>query len=131
MTTLVTGATGFLGSAVARKLVGAGHAVRVLTRAGADTRNIDGLDVERATGDLNDRASLEKAARGCDTLFHVAADYRLWIPDPPRSTAPTSRAPATCSAPPPAQGLRASSTPRASPRLASTPTARRPTRRRR
>ena len=54
-----------------------------LTRVGADTRNIDGLDVERATGDLNDRASLEKAARGCDTLFHVAADYRLWIPDPP------------------------------------------------
>ena len=83
MTTLVTGATGFLGSAVARALLDAGHAVRVLTRPGADTRNIDGLDVERATGDLTDRPSLEKAARGCDTLFHVAADYRLWIPDPP------------------------------------------------
>ena len=83
MTTLVTGATGFLGSAVARALLDAGHAVRVLTRQGADTRNIDGLDVERAIGDLNDRASLERAAKGCDTLFHVAADYRLWIPDPP------------------------------------------------
>ena len=84
MTTLVTGATGFLGSAVARALLDAGHAVRVLTRARADTRNIDGLDVERATGDLTDRASLERAAQGCDTLFHVAADYRLWIPRPAR-----------------------------------------------
>ncbi len=82
MTTLVTGATGFLGSAVAHALLDAGHAVRVLTRARADTRNIDGLDVDRATGDLTDRPSLERAARGCDTLFHVAADYRLWIPDP-------------------------------------------------
>ena len=83
MTTLVTGATGFLGSAVARSLLDAGHAVRALVRPGADTRNIDGLEIERVTGDLTDRRSLEKAARGCDTLFHVAADYRLWIPDPP------------------------------------------------
>ncbi len=83
MTTLVTGATGFLGSAVARSLLDAGHAVRALVRPGADTRNIEGLEIERATGDLTDRRSLEKAARGCDTLFHVAADYRLWIPDPP------------------------------------------------
>ena len=83
MTTLVTGATGFLGSAVARALLDAGHEVRVLVRERADTRNIEGLAVERATGDLTDRRSLERAAEGCDTLFHVAADYRLWIPDPP------------------------------------------------
>ena len=83
MTTLVTGATGFLGSAVARALLDAGHAVRVLVRPGADTRNVDGLEVERAVGDLTERRSLERAAQGCDTLFHVAADYRLWIPDPP------------------------------------------------
>ncbi len=82
MTTLVTGATGFLGSAVARQLIAAGHTVRVLTRAGSDTRNIDDLDVERALGDLTDPASLGRAVAGCDTLFHVAADYRLWVPDP-------------------------------------------------
>lgn len=83
MTALVTGATGFLGSAVARALLDSGRAVRALVRPGADTRNIDGLEIERATGDLTDRRSLERAARGCDTLFHVAADYRLWVPDPP------------------------------------------------
>ena len=129
MTTLVTGATGFLGSAVARALLDAGHAVRVLTRPGADTRNIEGLDVEPTTGDLTDRASLEKAARGCDTLFHVAADYRLWIPIRRRFTAPMWRAPATCCAPPRLRGPHASSTRRASPLWASTPTARPPTRR--
>lgn len=83
MTALVTGATGFLGSAVARVLLDSGRAVRALVRPGADMRNIDGLEIERATGDLTDRRSLERAARGCDTLFHVAADYRLWVPDPP------------------------------------------------
>ena len=83
MTALVTGATGFLGSAVARALLDSGRAVRALVRPGADMRNIDGLEIERATGDLTDRRSLERAARGCDTLFHVAADYRLWVPDPP------------------------------------------------
>ncbi len=83
MTVLVTGATGFLGSAVARALLDAGRAVRLLVRTGADMRNIDGLDVERATGDLTDRRSLERAAKGCDALYHVAADYRLWVPDPP------------------------------------------------
>lgn len=83
MTALVTGATGFLGSSVARALLDSDHAVRALVRPGADTRNIDGLEIERATGDLTDRRSLERAVRGCDTLFHVAADYRLWVPDPP------------------------------------------------
>ncbi|MGH8502323.1 MAG: hopanoid-associated sugar epimerase [Gammaproteobacteria bacterium] len=82
MTTLVTGATGFVGAAVARRLLRAGHTVRVLTRATADCRNLEGLAVERVVGDLTDAASLERALAGCDTLFHVAADYRLWALDP-------------------------------------------------
>jgi dihydroflavonol-4-reductase len=82
MTILVTGATGFVGSAVARRLVQHGLEVRVLVRPGSDRRNIDGLDIEVATGDLADRNSLERAAKGCAALFHVAADYRLWTRDP-------------------------------------------------
>ena len=82
MTTLITGATGFLGSAVARLLLAEGQQLRALVRAGSDTKNIDGLDIERATGDLTDMASLKAAAKGCDALYHVAADYRLWIPRP-------------------------------------------------
>jgi len=82
MTILVTGATGFVGSAVARRLVQHGLEVRVLVRPGSDRRNIDGLDVDVATGDLADRDSLERAAKGCAALFHVAADYRLWTRDP-------------------------------------------------
>ncbi len=82
MTTLVTGATGFVGSAVARKLLARGAAVRVLTRMGSDSRNLEGLEIERVTGDLTDRASLARAVAGCDALFHVAADYRIWVPDP-------------------------------------------------
>ncbi|MBB4266773.1 hopanoid-associated sugar epimerase [Roseospira visakhapatnamensis] len=83
MTTLVTGATGFVGAAVTRALLARGEAVRCLARSGGDRRNLDGLDVEVAEGDLTDPASLRAAARGCDALYHVAADYRLWIPDPP------------------------------------------------
>ena len=82
MTTLVTGATGFLGSAVARVLLEAGRAVRVLARPDSDRSNIDGLEVEVCVGDLADPGSLADACRGCDTLFHVAADYRLWVRDP-------------------------------------------------
>ena len=82
MTTLVTGATGFVGSAVARQLLDRGETVRVLARPGGDRRNIEGLSVEIAEGDLRDRASLERALAGCDALFHVAADYRLWVPRP-------------------------------------------------
>lgn len=82
MTTLITGATGFLGSAVARLLLKEGQQLRTLVRSNSDTSNIDGLDVERAIGDLTDVASLKKALRGCDVLYHVAADYRLWIPKP-------------------------------------------------
>ena len=82
MTTLVTGATGFLGSAVARKLIEAGHTVRLLARAGSDRRNLAGLDAELAIGSLDQPDSLKPAVKGCDALFHVAADYRLWVPKP-------------------------------------------------
>lgn len=82
MTTLVTGAGGFLGSAVVRALLAAGRPVRVLLRAGSDHRNVAGLDVEHAIGDLRDLSSLRAACAGCDALYHVAADYRLWVRDP-------------------------------------------------
>lgn len=82
MTTLVTGANGFVGAAVTRSLLDAGHEVRVLVRPGSDRRNLEQLPVEIAEGDLRDVASLHRAVRGCAALFHVAADYRLWIPDP-------------------------------------------------
>lgn len=82
MTTLVTGATGFVGSAVLRKLVDAGHEVRVLARPGSDRGNLAGVACEIATGDLTDAVSLRSAVAGCDTVMHVAADYRLWVPDP-------------------------------------------------
>jgi dihydroflavonol-4-reductase len=82
MKTLVTGATGFLGSHVARQLAGRGEDVRILMRASSDGRALDGLDVERFTGDLRDRASLERAIAGVSRVFHVAADYRLWARDP-------------------------------------------------
>ncbi len=80
--TLVTGATGFVGSAVARALLGRGHALRLLVRPGSDRRNITGLSAELAEGDLRDAPSLTAAAAGCRYVVHVAADYRLWVPDP-------------------------------------------------
>jgi dihydroflavonol-4-reductase len=79
---LVTGANGFLGAAVARALLADGRRVRALVRGGSDRRNLAALDVEIAEGDLNDRASLDAAVRGCAAVFHVAADYRLWVADP-------------------------------------------------
>lgn len=81
MKTLVTGATGFLGSAIARELLKDGRKVRVLVRQGTDTENIDGLDLEVATGDLRDTTSLQKALEGCDVLYHTAAYYSLWDKD--------------------------------------------------
>lgn len=80
--TLVTGATGFVGSAVARAALARGHRVRVLARPGSDRGNLAGLDVEIAEGDLGDPASLARAATGCRFVLHVAADYRIWVPDP-------------------------------------------------
>ncbi|MFQ5468470.1 MAG: NAD-dependent epimerase/dehydratase family protein, partial [Kiloniellaceae bacterium] len=82
MSVLVTGATGYVGSAVARRLGARGEAVRVLARPGSARRNIAGLDVEVAEGDLRDAGSLARALAGCRALFHVAADYRLWVPRP-------------------------------------------------
>jgi dihydroflavonol-4-reductase len=78
MTTLVTGATGFLGSHVARALAARGENVRVLVRPSSDLRALVGLDAERVIGDLKDRASLVRALEGVQRVFHVAADYRLW-----------------------------------------------------
>jgi dihydroflavonol-4-reductase len=81
MTVLITGASGFVGSAVLRRLLADNVAVRALVRPDSDRRNLHGLDVELVTGDLGDRASLARAVRGCEALFHVAADYRLWTRD--------------------------------------------------
>jgi dihydroflavonol-4-reductase len=78
MTTLVTGASGFLGSHVARQLVAAGEAVRVLMRASSTNRAVSDLSLEYVTGDLREPASLDKAMAGVQYVFHVAADYRLW-----------------------------------------------------
>ncbi|HUD67176.1 MAG TPA: hopanoid-associated sugar epimerase [Candidatus Sulfotelmatobacter sp.] len=82
MKAFVTGATGFLGSHVARVLADQGADLRLLVRATSNLRNLQGLKAETATGDLRDAGSLEKAMSGCDTVFHVAADYRLWARDP-------------------------------------------------
>jgi dihydroflavonol-4-reductase len=82
MTTLVTGATGFVGSAVARILAARGHELRLLARASSDRRNLAGLQAEVVTGDLTDPESLRRAAAGCRFVVHVAADYRFWVPDP-------------------------------------------------
>ena len=79
---LVTGATGFIGSAVARALLGAGHDVRVLARPKSDRRNLLDLALEVVEGSLEDARSLARAVAGCRYLFHAAADYRLWVPDP-------------------------------------------------
>ena len=82
MKALVTGATGFVGSAVLRRLLDRGAEARTLARPNSDRRNLDGLDVDIVEGDLNDRVSLIQALEGCDALFHVAADYRLWTREP-------------------------------------------------
>ena len=81
MTTLVTGATGFLGSAIARELLKDGRNIKLLARDNADLQNIKGLDAEIVVGDLRDRESLKSALEGCSTLYHAAAYYSLWNKD--------------------------------------------------
>lgn len=82
MKVLVTGATGFVGGAVARALVRRGIDVRVIARGGSDLQNLQGLPHELVTGDLRDQASLRSALTGCSQLYHVAAHYALWAKDP-------------------------------------------------
>jgi dihydroflavonol-4-reductase len=79
--TLVTGATGFVGAAVARALMNQGHKLRLLVRAGSDRSNLAGIEAELVTGDLAEPAGFAGLVAGCRYVFHVAADYRLWVPD--------------------------------------------------
>jgi len=78
---LVTGANGFVGCHVVRALLERGTHVRALVRSNADRRALEGLDCELAFGDLRDRDAIEIAVRGCEYVYHVAADYRLWVID--------------------------------------------------
>jgi dihydroflavonol-4-reductase len=82
MLAFVTGATGFVGSHVAGVLAEQGADLRLLVRSSSDPRNIESLRADRVTGDLRDPVSIERAMAGCDVVFHVAADYRLWVRDP-------------------------------------------------
>lgn len=82
MKKLVTGATGFIGSAIARELLKDGEEVKVLVRKTSDTRNIDKLDVEKVYGDIRDSESMKAALKGCDTLYFTAAYFAHWTPDP-------------------------------------------------
>jgi dihydroflavonol-4-reductase len=82
MTALVTGATGFIGSAVARELSEKGTKIRCLVRDTSNMKNLDGLYVEIAHGDIRDIDSVRRALKGCDSVFHLAAVYANWLPDP-------------------------------------------------
>jgi dihydroflavonol-4-reductase len=82
MKTFITGATGFLGASIVRELLRDGNEVRALVRKGADAANLAGLDVEKWQGDLRDGEGLKQGLKGCDVLYHAAADYRLWTRDP-------------------------------------------------
>ena len=103
MTTLITGATGFVGSAVLRAAVERGIDARVLARPGSDRRNIDGVNCEITEGDLNDPGSICAALQGCSSLVHVAADYRLWTLTRPSCTGRIVMRQWICFAPPPGQ----------------------------
>ena len=81
MKTLVTGTTGFIGSAIIRELINDGRDVKALIRKGSDLRNIQDLDVETVIGDLRDKDSLTSALKGCDRLYHTAAYYSFWSRD--------------------------------------------------
>jgi dihydroflavonol-4-reductase len=79
---LITGAAGFIGSAVARAALASGYPVRLLVRASSPRRNLAGLDAEIVEGDIRDVAAVGRALLGARWLLHVAADYRLWARDP-------------------------------------------------
>src|SRR5262245_51447532 len=81
MPVLITGATGFIGSRVARLLAARGRPVRALARPSSRRDNVAELPLEFVTGDLQDADSLRRAVAGCEVVYHVAADYRLWAPD--------------------------------------------------
>jgi len=82
MRALVTGGTGFIGSSIVRELLRANFEVRALVRRGSDTRNLDGLDIERVIGDITDPESLARCVRGCTHVFHAAALYSFWVTQP-------------------------------------------------
>ena len=82
MITLVTGATGFIGAALVRQLLDQGDTIRVLVRPQSDRRNIEGLKIQTANGDLQDIASLHAALKGCRWVYHMASHYSLWASDP-------------------------------------------------
>src|SRR5215472_9706071 len=79
---LITGATGFVGSALVRAFLGAGYRVRALIRSASPLQNLAGLDVERIEGDLCDPAAVARAVTGVSWVAHAAADYRIWTRDP-------------------------------------------------
>jgi len=82
MKIFLTGATGFVGHHVARELAAQGADLRLLVRKSSKLQNLEGIKGEIHIGDLSDPESIRPALEGCDALMHVAADYRLWIPDP-------------------------------------------------
>src|SRR5215467_3599749 len=82
MLAFITGATGFVGSHVARALAQQGADLRLLVRSSSNKKNLEDLNADLVTGDLRHPDSLEKAIAQCDVVFHVAADYRLWVRDP-------------------------------------------------
>ena len=81
MKTLITGGNGFVGSALAQKLVERGEEVRVTIRQGSTTRNIDGLEVEKVYADVRDEHAIQRALKGCRKLYHTAALYKVWLRD--------------------------------------------------
>ncbi len=82
MKTLVTGGAGFIGSHVVRQLIDRGESVRVLHLPNENLDNLSGLNVELVSGNVLDRKSVDKAVNGCDKVYHLAAVYAFWLPDP-------------------------------------------------
>ena len=78
----LTGGTGFVGASLARLLLSKGLKVKALARKGSDRRNLDGLDIEIVEGGLLDKSAIEAGVKNCRYVFHVAADYRIWVPNP-------------------------------------------------